>query len=559
MNAPDRPLASPLGLTDFRALRALDAAYVDKTASIAALLDQPAPVILFPRPRRFGKTLWLSTLTAWTTLGADRAPFRGLAIDTDPRAHPHHARYPVISLSFKDLKHPDWPTCRHGLALLLARTFQHHAPAADALPDAGRALFNRISDGTADTALIEAALSLLCHALHLHTGEKPLLLIDEYDTPLHAAWVNGYYDEAISLFRNLLSSGLKDNPHLAKGVMTGILRIAKENIFSGLNNVVVYDTLHEQYATAFGFTEPEVETLAAAAHRSHALPEIRTWYDGYRFGDGEVIYNPWSVLSYLGRPNPRPEPYWVATSDDAIIRRQLILGGLSLPDKEALIAGETLERPIRQSISPRDLAARPDAIWSLLLQSGYLTAEGADFSVPAPRARLRVPNREIATLFESLYLEWLQEATGPAISLEALVAALFAGDADTLEAFFDRALRDTFSSHDLPAPQTEAIYHAFVLGLLVHLAADYDVRSNRESGYGRADVLIIPKAPGRPGAILELKTPRRETPEAALDAALAQIEARDYAAELRARGAHPIIAYAIVFADRRAHVRAAQG
>lgn len=556
---PDQPLASPLGISDFRKLRALNAAYVDKTTSVATLLAQPAKVFLFPRPRRFGKTLWMSTLAAWTELGADRAPFRGLAIDTDPEAEKHHARYPVISLSFKDLYHTDWPSCRHGISRLLGRAFDRHADALTVLSPGDRATIERMrADGT-DAAAIEGALLLFCRALHAHTGEKVLLLIDEYDTPLHSAWLHGFYDEAITLLSNLLSGGFKDNPHLFKGVLTGILRIAKENLFSGLNNIVVYDILHEHHATAFGFTDAEVTALAHGTGRGHHMPTLRDWYDGYRFGGGEGIYNPWSVLSYLGRQTPKPEPYWVATSDDAMIRRHLVGGAFTLADQEALLAGEVIERPIRQHISLRDVELRRDAIWSLFLYAGYLTAESADFSTAASLARLRLPNREVRTLFETIYLDWLREASGVRLTIEGLVVALFAGDADTLEAFFDQALRDTFSAHDIPAPHAEAIYHAFVLGLLVHLAPDYDVRSNRESGYGRADVLIIPKTPGRPGVVLELKTPRRETPEAALDAALAQIEAKDYRAELRARGAEPIIAYAIVFADRRAWVRAAEG
>jgi hypothetical protein len=554
--------AAPIGISDFRKLRAQGRSYVDKTGCVAGMLTAPAEVLLFPRPRRFGKTLLLSTLQAFVELGDDDRSelFAGLAIWDHEGARQHLARHPVIAMSFKDVKYDTWPKCLAALSRSLARIVQAQGALRPALTGMEARTFDAILDQSDDEVLLAESLAFLCAVLHRHHGAPVCLLIDEYDTPIHAGHANGYYDDAVRFFRNFLSGGLKDNPHLFKGVLTGILRVAKESIFSGLNNLDVFSMLRPEHADAFGFTEAEVADLARAARAEEHLSTLRDWYDGYRFG-GQTIYNPWSVLKFLDSADKQPQAHWIATGAEDILRGLLVSGRLgSLADQEALLRGEQVTRPIVDPIALRDLDQRPDAVWSMLLFSGYLTAVDVRYGGPRVEASLRIPNREVHGLYQTTVLDWLESGLDTTSGVDALLRDLLAGRAERVEAALERLLIDHVSYHDLPRPARELPYHMFVLGLLVRLAPEYEVHSNREAGFGRADVVVAPRAPGKPGVVLELKSfdPRRDgSPEQALQAALAQIERSDYAAELRARGADPVHVYAAVFDQKRAYVRTA--
>ncbi|MEZ4436867.1 MAG: AAA family ATPase [bacterium] len=548
--------AAPLGMSSFRDLRRAGATYVDKTASIAAVLRAPVPVVLFPRPRRFGKTLWMSTLAAWVEPGAGdgEALFGDLAIWQDEGAQAHRGRHPVVSLTFKDVKHRTWDECRNALAAVMVEAFRVHRSLLAQLAADGREQFAALLAGRADQATLEQSLKTLTGALASHHGAQVVLLIDEYDSPLHAAYVHGYYDEAITFFRNLLSAALKDNPALFRGVLTGILRVAKESIFSGLNKLIVYSMLDPTQADAFGFTESEVVSLAAQAGASGRLDEIRAWYDGYRFG-GVTIFNPWSVLNFLAHQPPDPAPYWVNTASDDLIRRLLVeQGPATLAELEALVAGDAIEEAIDEHIVLREVDRRREALWSFLVFTGYLTPvalrrEGTRFA-----ARLRVPNAEVLALYRDLFRRWMDARIAPGYRVEDLLAALIAGDAEAVEWLLTGMLVEHWSYHDTGRGLGEAVYHAFVIGLLVRLADDYRVESNREAGFGRADVLITPRRPGRPGVVLELKVPRGKSAEATLADAMDQLAARRYAEELRARGAGSVVEFGIVFDGKRAWV-----
>jgi hypothetical protein len=555
-------LVSPIGISDFRKLRQQHRTYVDKTAAVARVLSSPAEVLLFPRPRRFGKTLLLSTLQAFVDHGGDEderaALFGDLAIWQDPAARAHMGRYPVASMTFKDVKYSDWPQCLTAVANILARVFQAHANLRSSLVGPDARTFDAVLDGSAHPVQLAESLRLLTELLHRHHGERAVLLVDEYDTPIHAGYTYGYYDQAVEFFRNLLSGGCKDNAHLQKGVLTGILRVAKESIFSGLNNLDVFSLLRSEHAATFGFTEPEVAALAAAAGAEEHLDTLRDWYDGYVFG-GQVIYNPWSVLKFLDDADKQPQPHWVSTGSDDVLRG-LITGGRlgSLSDQEALLRGETVEHDIIEPIALRDIERRANAAVSLLLFSGYLTATEVEYGGRRLRARLRIPNREVHDIYETTVLDWLETGLSSDNAVDGMLQALLTGDAERVERDLERLLMQHVSHHDLPQPAAELPYHMFVLGLLVRLAPEYDVRSNRETGHGRADVLIAPRQPGRPGVVMELKTldPRRDaSPEAALDAAMRQIDERAYTAELAAVGAAPIHVYAAVFDRKRAYLR----
>ncbi len=535
---------------------------MDKTSLVADMLAVPTEVLLFPRPRRFGKTLNLSMLRYFLErCDEDRSDlFEGLAVWESEAARSHFQRYPVVSLTFKDAKFPSWEQCSKRLSALIAEAYQQHRYLLDegALDETDAESFRAILTRRADVVDLSDGLRHLTRHLHAFHGERAVLLIDEYDLPIHTGVTHGYYDEVVGFFRNFLSGGLKDNPHLFKGVLTGVLRVARESIFSGLNNLAVYSLLSRPFATAFGFTETEVEQLADLAGARDGLDGLRDWYDGYLFG-GEVVYNPWSVLSFLASPADGYVPYWVSTGSNDVLRDLLVRGGLGDPgDVETLLSGGGVDRCIEENIVFRDLDHQVDAVWSLLLFSGYLKAADVRRGEET-RAVLSIPNREVRSVYRTTFTHWLKGRLGGPTAVDELFSALLSGDAYASGRYLTALLRDTMSYFDLGGPQPERVYHAFVAGLLVHLGDEYEVRSSRESGYGRYDVMVLPRTPGRPGVVLELKVPDEdEAAEAALEAALRQLADRDYSAELRSRGADPVHELAVVFDGKRAHVRRAE-
>jgi hypothetical protein len=553
---------APIGISDFRTLRQSGATYVDKTRFVSEVLAIPAQALLFPRPRRFGKTLNLSTVRYFLErTDEDRSSlFEGLAVWEDAAARAHFGRHPVLFVTFKDVKYADWAQTHGKIAKLLADLFGEHRWLLDGghLDEHEARRFRDVLALHAEPATLADGLRDLSTFLARATGEKVALLVDEYDTPIHAAYKNGFYDEGIEFFRNFLSAGFKDNPHLFKGVITGILRIAKESIFSGLNNLAVYSTLQSEFATDFGFTEPEVERLCDLADARDHLDDLRAWYDGYRFG-GQVVYNPWSVLNFLASADRRYQPYWATTSANDLVRDLLVAGGLgTLADLETLLGGGVVEKPIDENLVLRDLDRRAEAVWSLLYFTGYLRGEGDDGGL-RPRVRLSAPNREVASIFRDVFARWMEAGLGSGDRVREMTAALLAGDTASFGAALSELVRTSLSFHDFAGRHPERVFHAFVAGLLVFLEPDYEVRSNRESGFGRSDVLVIPTRRGRPGVVMELKSVgEEESADQALESALRQIRERDYASELRARGADPVHALAVAFDGKRVRVRAAR-
>jgi hypothetical protein len=564
-----------LGRSDFLQVRLDGDLYVDKSFFVAEVLRDRAQAVLLPRPRRFGKTINLSTLRCFVERpvgganelsgrsGDVRGAFSGLAIEqAGEEVWRHFQRHPVVFLSFKDLKGPDW-SVGGSFAELIADEAERLAPVFEpALSPDDRTKLESIVRGARPSELIERSLFLLCRWLHRATGEKVYVLIDEYDTPIHDVYGDEKrYEEVVGFFRNFLSAGLKDNPHLEKGVLTGILRVAKESMFSGLNNLKVHSLVRKPFAGSFGFTESEVEKLCADFNLSSAEhDDLQSWYNGYRFG-GQVVYNPWSVLSYLDDAERQAGPYWVNTGGDALIRKLLVEAGLGVEkDIEALIAGGTVVKPIDEHIVLRGIEREPEAVFSFLLFTGYLRADERVSQDESGKAhwRLSVPNKEVSTVYRRLFLDWLQGGLGGGAPLRAFCQALLAGDASQVEQQLGTILERTLSYHDTAGNAREVVYQAFVAGLLVALETTHLVRSNRESGLGRCDVLITPRSPGGPGVALELKVLRpSETMDDALAAALEQVRTKTYAAELRAAGADPVVELAAVF-DKKL-VRVARG
>lgn len=540
-----------LGQSDFPSLRESGKLYVDKSAYVAEVLDAPAQVMLYPRPRRFGKTLNLSMLHAFFEIGPDRSElFHDLAVWQDAAARAHFQRHPVIKLTFKDVKQRTWAESMVAIRGVLSTEVGRHAAAVTDARVPGE-VRQRLEATRAEQGDPARTLLDLSQALAVHHGQKVVLLIDEYDASVLNAWEHGHYDEAISFFRGLLSPGLKDNPFLYKGVLTGILRVSRESMFSDLNNVKVYSLLDRDRGEFFGFTEPEVLRLLDAFGRSSEVDDVRRWYNGYRFGT-TTVYNPWSIMMMLAQPRSELGPHWINTSTNALVRSLLLENAGLSDDIGTLIRGGSIEREIDDNVALRDL--RGDHIWSLFLFSGYLRAEAVRIEEGMSFVTLSVPNIEVRTIWSGTFREWLRDRTG---GIEPLHAAILEGDAEATEWILAHMLRLNVSSHDVASDQDEVFYHAFVLGLLVTLERTHAVRSNREVGRGRADVQIIPKRPGLPGVVIEFK--RRQVTTAlwvTAEEARAQIEARAYGVELDAAGASPIHKLGIAFGGKEVVVRA---
>lgn len=554
------PFKPALGISDFRKLRDEGAGYVDKTDFIAQLLDESTQVVLFPRPRRFGKTINLSALRYFLEKRPEELShlFQDLAVWQHPGARAHFQRHPVVFLSFKDIRADSWESAFRAIRLVLQDLFLEHREAitsAAIAPEEANEL-QKLLAGEATEEECQVSLKRLSSLLFRVHGEQVAILVDEYDTPIQAGFLCGFYDDVVRFFRNLFSAALKDNPALYRGVLTGILRISRESLFSGLNNVIVHSILCDKYAAAFGFTESEVRAITEADAHPGRIEELRAWYDGYRFG-AETIYNPWSVLSYIEAG--RLGPYWVNTSSNDLIYDLVVRRGLGLgSDMERLLAGETIEARIDESLVFRDLEQRSAALWSFLLFSGYLTPRTVSFSDMGVEASLAVPNREVLRAYRDVFSLWMERGLADPGRVEALARSLLAGDAEALEVRLEELLLTTMSFHDPAGRDPEKLYHGFILGLLVQLEGRHEVRSNREAGLGRADVLVRPKQAGQPGVVLELKVPRArrgETPEQALLAGAKQVRDRRYAADLIAAGASPVHELVVVFDGKRVWAR----
>ena len=562
----------PLGTSDFAQLRRGGDHYVDKTGLAVELIRTSSRVVLLPRPRRFGKTLNLSMLRYWfeRPVGPS-APdiavlFDGLEVSGAGEdvacTFQHH---PVIFLTFKDVKSRTWEGCRESVLGLLQDEVVRHRPTWSAAPlaDHERRLLEALASGTASDVALHTALRVLCRGIALGAGAEAVLLIDEYDTPIHSGWIHGYYDQVIELFRNLLSGGLKDNPHIYRGVLTGILRVAKESIFSGLNNVAVHTLLSRPFSRWFGFTDGEVDALCQLVGPEADREGIRQWYNGYLMGN-HVVYNPWSVLSYLSATADGFKPYWINTASDEILRKLLIGAGLGLQEElSELVAGREITAPVSEDIQLRDLGQRGSDVWSFLLFSGYLKARDVRVG-DRTSAALSIPNREVVHAYRAMFLRWLDQNVGTANEVGALCRSLLSGDEPGFEGRFQRLVVNSLSYFDVGGRAPEAVYQAFLVGLLVQLDATHIVDANRESGFGRYDVCVRPRldvAGSRSGAVLELKSvdPDREGVEAALESAMRQIHGRAYASALRASGADPIWLWAAVFDGKRVRVKVEKG
>ena len=552
----------PIGISDYKLLVSEDYYYVDKTDFIRQIVEEGSLITLLPRPRRFGKTLNLSTLRYFfekTEGNVYRPLFNGKSIEQWKDFDKYQGKYPVILITLKDCKADTFEEMLPLLAQELQAEFirhdylREHIRQADYLDQ-----FVRLQNRKATLDEMTGSLKLLSELLTAYWGISPLVLLDEYDTPIHVAFDKGYYDRMIGFMRNFMSKVFKDNTDIFRGVITGILRVSKESIFSGLNNIDVDTILEQPMCTSFGFTQEETDRMLEDYSMSNLKDEVKQWYDGYLFGE-QTIYNPWSVLSFINKEGVLA-PYWVNTGSDVLLRHLLADGPSQIrKGVESLIQGEPIRSVINDKLAFPDLLAEASNIWSFMLFSGYLKAsEPAKNSDDLTEYTLQVPNREVRTVFFTIIRSWINNGPVKNDRLELMLQALRAGDIEYFEELLNDFVVNTFSYYDTNGREPEKVYQAFLLGLLAGMS-DYDVTSNRESGFGRYDILLRPKDGKGQAVIMELKRLRpKETVEKALSSALQQIEDKQYDTILRKDGFTDILKMAITFDGKQVWIKTAE-
>ena len=557
-----------IGISDFRELREENMLFVDKSLLIQEIIQAGTKVLLIPRPRRFGKTLNLSMLHYFferkeeAEKSKKRAGlFDRLYIKDTPEFELHFGKYPVIFLTFKDIKERNFEDACSAMKRLLKKEVVRHLNKVAQDKNIPDELYEVVG-GSKEIGPYKACLQSLTEFLHGSQGSPPVILIDEYDTPIHASWQYGYYDEMISFMRGLLSGGLKDNPHIYKGIITGILRVAKESIFSDLNNIDIYTILEEAFSDKFGITEEELVALCRQYDMSDRLDEINQWYNGYSFGSN-AIFNPWSILNFINQAPPHPEPYWANTSSNALIKELIVDGGLDVRENiERLIAGKTIDSVIDKSIVFPDIKKKERYIYSLFFFCGYLKCVETWYEAEDLVCSLAIPNREVRYIFRNIIATWIEEAFGNR-KLQAMLKALVTGNIDQFQRLLNEFVITTLSFFDAKGKNPEAVYQAFVLGMLLSLGEEYEISSNRELGYGRYDILVEPKKDlTKPAVLMEMKSITgfyEEEPEKAIKEAVEQINTRAYARELEARGFHNVLKIVVVSDGKKVWVRTVSG
>ncbi len=552
----------PIGISDFKELRENNFFYIDKSLFIKEIIDSSPKILLITRPRRFGKTLNLSTLRYFfeKTAASNVNLFKDLAIFKQGDFYiKQQGSYPVIFLTFKDVKETNWEHSYKKMRELIQREYQRHQAILNAniLDKNDVKYYNSILDLAADQTDYENSLKNLTIYLERYYHNRVILLIDEYDTPIQAGYINNHYEDNVNFIRNLLSAALKDNAFVEKGVLTGILRLAKESIFSGLNNLGVYTLLSSEFEDKFGITEIELAQALQAYQLTVDLVDMQNWYNGYRFGN-TVIYNPWSILNYMNSKDRKFIPYWINTADNALVEKLLTNNYQNLnTELETLISGKVLSKKIDESIVYADVGVNEDILWSFLLFSGYLKFV-REWTMNSDETRmydLAIPNREVRMMYRSFVERWFVERIDSETQ-RLMLKSLVKGDIETFEAVFQETVLKIFSYHDF-GHESEKVYQAFVIGLLVWLSDTHDIKSNRESGYGRYDVMLIPKDKSNLGIIIEFKKinmRKNETLEQAIAIAKQQIETQKYANELESLGIHKIKKLVIVFDGKRVNV-----
>ncbi len=556
-----------LGSSDLKKIIENNNYFVDKSLFIKEIIEQQSQVILLPRPRRFGKTLNLSMLKYFFEINQpdNESLFTGLNIwQTENEIKQKQGKYPVIYISFKDAKQNTWEDTLKHIKIEIAKLFRIHNYLLNnsLLLDNEKYEFNKIANRTADNVDFEVSLKQLSEYLHRFYNQEVVILIDEYDTPIQASY-NKFYENAISFMRNLLSGAFKDNSFLYKGVITGILRVSKESIFTGLNNVTVHTVLNDEFADKFGFTEPETKQILQDFNVPTDYELIKKWYNGYKIGKLTDIYNPWSILNYAISYNSGFQTFWANTSSDDLLKEQLKDRDENYTREQLLklINNETIEKDIDQNFVFSDLEKNKELLWSLLTFSGYLTSLN---KIGRKTYQLAIPNYEIKTVFQDIIINWLN--TDVKIKQTLLIETtkyLINNEIPKFEKGFKEIIGDTFSYFDING-EPENVYQSYVLGLLAIIGDDYIIKSNRESGEGRYDILLIPHDKTKYGIVIEIKQITKDEKDDIegfnkkiddkIKAAKKQIDKNKYYKELIANKIDKIIKLPIVFAGKEPYI-----
>ena len=559
-----------IGNSDFKTFIEEDKYFVDKSLFIQEILDIQSQVILLPRPRRFGKTLNLSMLRYFFDKNQpeNKILFKDLKIwQTDEATKQNCCRYPVVFMSFKDAKANTWEKVFKQIKFEIIKIYNNHRYLLEKniLYCNEKDFFEKLLSGNVDDTDLEVSLKKLSEYLYRYHKEKIVILIDEYDTPIQAGY-DKYYDEVVSFMRNFLSGAFKDNSFLFKGVITGILRVSKESIFSGLNNLGVFSILNYDFSDKFGFTEEEVKKILEDFELTEYYDGIKKWYNGYKFGQSENIYNPWSILNFVSRYRDGFQPYWANTSSNELIKREIRNKKADDIRSEILdlISGKPIVKDIEENFVFTDLIYDKDLIWTLLFFSGYLTVNK---KISRREIELTIPNYELKIIFQDTILDWLRiEVKIQQKLLLKTVKSLINNDINAFEQGFKKIIGDTFSYYDT-AKNHEYVYQAYLLGLLAIIGDDYIIKSNKESGEGRYDIMLIPHNKSNYGIVMELKQIRKQKESESredfiervnknLDVALNQINQNKYYKEIIDNGIAEdrIIKVPVIFAGKEPYI-----
>ena len=551
-----RKKAVPVGIEDFERIINEDYYYVDKTLLIEELLINRAPVTLFTRPRRFGKTLNMSMIKYFFDVKnkeENKKLFENLKISNSEYMS-EQGKYPVIFISLKDLKEDTWEECIESIKDIMHKIFNEYSFLREKLNVVEKRQFDKIWEITGNERNLKTSLLDLSNYLNKYYGEKAIILIDEYDAPIINAFDKGYYNEAVNFFQTFYSSALKTNNSLKYGILTGITRIIKEGIFSGLNNLYVNTILSRDYSEYFGLLESEVVEMLDYFDMKYKIEEVREWYNGYIFGESEV-YNPWSIVNYIREKEIKA--YWANVSGNTLLENMLNHAGESVyEDLKRFTDGESIEKYISDGTTIKSLLSNDDEIWQLLLYSGYLTKDRKQKEIDVTTEytdvyNLRIPNKEIRKYFGNMFLN---RFFGTEVKTNILMKALEGGDIKKFEKTLGEIMINMLSHFDLDK-EMEKIYQVFMIGLVGFLMGKYEIISNDESGYGRYDLAMIPIKSNEKAYLMEFKISKtKKGMEESAEKALKQIDEKKYDTKLKARGIKNILKIGIAFYGKEVKV-----
>ena len=562
-----------IGKQNFASLRENDCFYIDKSELIREWWESQDDITLITRPRRFGKTLNMSMLNCFFSnqYAGKKQLFEGLSIWNDEKYRILQGRYPVIFLSFASIKGSNYNDARDGIIMAINEAYSEHRYLLKSkeLTEGERKCFEELDNYAKNPGVKEAvandticnAIKNLANCLYRYYGKKVIILLDEYDTPMQEAYLYGYWDQFTAFVRSLFNATFKTNPYLERAMMTGITRVSKESVFSDLNNLNVITSTSQEYETSFGFTEEEVFTALDTLEMAEQKEIVKSWYDGFVFGNQKDIYNPWSITNYLDKKQVRA--YWADTSSNSLISRLIRKASAGIKEQmEELLQGKEIIVNFDEQIVFEQLNQDENAIWSLMLASGYLKAEQVEYRglLREPWYHLKITNLETTAMFTNLFKSWFNQSR---TNYNQFIKALLKNDIDALNYYMNQITMATFSYFDVDGAEggksePERFYHGFVLGLIAEQTDIYEIRSNRESGFGRYDVMMIPKKRDNryPAVIMEFKVRnaiKEVNLEASVQAARKQIEEKNYDAELLARGfkKEEILHYGFAFEGKK--------